>query len=328
MKTPLLSLLCVALLFAVTSCKKEEPPQTLDLSAYFTDKFDGKPSTGDIVGDKVFDGLPFDIKGRVALYGKITAENAGKSREDFPDAIGVKVGRAFDELHLLHTTRWPDLEGVTIARIRLNYADGKSHDLEIGYGVHVRDWQRLQSEEQETVTSPDTKVVWRGSGIEHFKSSQRMFKSMLMNPFPEKRVETIDFLSAGQMATYQLYAATVANSDSNRTETPPVPQDRQEWKFDGELSIRVVDQNGNRVNEALIDTSLEVPGTGWATSGQPVYTNARGIAVVKYPKARTDLLILAVSKDGWQSASKRVNLKTDESLEKGVEIIMERTSSQ
>ncbi len=313
-------------MFAVSSCKKDEP-QTLDLSAHYTEKFEGKPAVDDIIGQKVFDGLPFKVKGRVYLYGRQTAESAGKSREEYPDAIGVKVGRSFEELHLLHTTRWPDVEGMTIARVRLHYADGTTRDLEIGYGVHVRDWQRLQTEEQELVSHPHTKVVWRGSGVEHFKSSQRMFKSLLMNPFPEKRVETIDFLSANQMATYTLYAATVANSDSKRPVTSPVPQDRPEWKFDGELNVRVVDPDGNRIKEALIDTSLAVPGTGWATSGPPIHTTGRGMAVVKYPKSRTELIILGVSKDGWQSASKRVNLKTDVDLDKGVEITLRRSSN-
>ncbi len=314
-------------MFAVSSCKKEVPPQPLDLSVYYSDKFDGKPSANDIVGHKVFDGLPFIVNGRVALYGRQTADSAGKSREEYPDVIGVKVGRNFDELHLLHTTRWPDVEGVTIARVRLHYSDGSTHDLEIGYGVHVRDWQRLQTEQQEALTSADTKVVWRGSGVEHFESSQRMFKSMLLNPFPGKLVETMDFISAGQMATYTLYAATVVNIDSRRPETPPVPQDRPEWKFDGDLPVLVVDQHGNRIKEALIVSSLAVPGTGWATVGEPVHTTARGIAVVKYPKSRTELIILSVSKDGWQSASKRVNLKTDKDLDKGVEIILIRSSN-
>lgn len=313
-------------MFVLSGCEKDEP-QTLDLSAHYTEKFDGTPSADDIIGQKAFDGLPFNVRGRVYLYGKQTAENAGKSREDYPDVIGVKVGRSFEELHLLHTTRWPDVEGSTIARVRLHYSDGTTRDLEIGYGVHVRDWQRLQTEEQELVSHPQTKVVWRGSGVGEFKSSQRMFKSMLKNPFPEKRVDTMDFLSAEQIATYTLYAATVADSDSSRPVTSPVMQDRPEWKFDGELNVRVVDQHGNRIKEALIDSSLTVPGTGWATVGPPVHTTARGLAVVKYPKSRTELIILAVSKDGWQTAHKRVNLKTDQGLDKGVEITLYQSSS-
>jgi hypothetical protein len=124
-----------------------------------------------------------------------------------------------------------------------------------------------------------------------------------------------------------LYAATVANSDSKRPVTSPVSQDRPEWKFDGELNVRVVDADGNRIKEALIVSSLAVPGTGWATVGPPVHTTARGMAVVKYPKSRTELIILGVSKDGWKSASKRVNLKTDGDLDKGVEITLRRSSN-
>jgi hypothetical protein len=79
--------------------------------------------------------------------------------------ICIKVGRTFDELHLLHAAHWSDMEGKAIARLQLNYSDGTRRTMDLGYGVHVRDWQRLHSEEREAVTDPSTKVIWRGAGL-------------------------------------------------------------------------------------------------------------------------------------------------------------------
>lgn len=336
---PLLTLLS---LIALSSCSKNLPPpldnptrrdspriskrpaQTLDLSTHYTEQYDApnpeKASPSGITGKRKFDGVPFLVNGSAILFGNQLAEDAGKSRNDYPDIIGVKVGRTFDELHLLHTTKWPDVEGMTIARVRMNYADGTMKELNLGYGVHVRDWQRLQSEEREALTSPQAKTVWRGPGMEKFKSSQRMFKSMLKNPNKAKKVDTIDFLSAGQIASYCLHAATVTDADSDRTVSPTAPLDRPEWKFDGKITVRLLDLNGNPIQNALVDTSLSVPDTSWATSGAPFYSSAEGTGIVKHPKDRTNIIILKVTKKGWKSVSKQINLKEGDAALKNGEI--------
>jgi hypothetical protein len=309
----------------------QRAPQPLDLTSFYTQKYDApaldKPTSDGITGKRIFDGLPFWVNGRAVLYGKQQADDSEKNRDDYPEIIGVKVGRTFDELHLLHTTQWPDIEGTTIARVRLNYTDGTKREMDIGYGVHTRDWQRLQTEEREAVTDPQTKVVWRGPGKENFKSSQRMFKSVLMNPLKAKRVDTIDFVSAGQIASYGLYAATVTDSDPKRKVTSAVPLDRPEWNFDGQVRVKILDLQGNPIKRAVIDTSLSVPDTGWATSGAPHHSSAEGTAIVKYPKARTDLIIVKVSKEGWQTDSQRVHPRGDEAPANGVEIIFRLSPS-
>lgn len=319
----ILSVLSLLAILSLVSCGKKQP-QVLDLSTQYSEKFDPPPAGAKPpgnVGSLNFDGVPFQVGGRAILFGRQKAGDAGKGRVDYPDVIGVKVGRSFDELHLLHSTQWPDAEGTTIAHARLHYADGTHSDLEIGYGVHVRDWQRLQSEEREALTDSDSKVVWRGAGIEKFKSSQRLFKSVLRNPFPAKWVDAIDFVSTGQIASYTLYAATVAEADSARVVTPPVPQDRPEWNFDGRVHVRVLDPQGNPIVGALIDSGLSVPDSGWATVGAPIYTSEQGTGIVRYPSERTAQIMLQISKDGWQSTSQWVKTaKVQDGMPKGVEV--------
>ena len=145
------------------------------------------------VGRPVIDGLPFEIGGQAFLYSQTVAD---RGEMDLPDTFkGIRVGRKFDELHLIHHTRWPDAEGQTVAYMCLNYADGTKCILPIRYGVHVRDWYRLPSEEKELLTDPDTKICWRRPPVQ-YKAPVRVFKSKLTNPSPQKVVETIDVVSA------------------------------------------------------------------------------------------------------------------------------------
>jgi hypothetical protein len=297
-------------------------PLMLDLAAHYRMKFVTPERTdtrfNGIAGRQMFDGVPFAVDGRATLFGKEVALDSGTSRKDVPDIVGIKVGRSFDELHLLHSAQWSDVEGMAIAQVHLNYYDGTRHESDLGYGVHVRDWQRLQSEEHEAVTDPDTKVIWRGSGIANFRSSQRMFKSRLMNPYPAKRVETIDFVSTGQIASYDLYAATVVHSDPARAVTPPMPLDRPERNFDGRLTVRVLDHLNRPIEGAWVYPDLSVPGSGWATVATPLYTSAEGTGVVKFPTDDTWCIVFGVRKEGWHPVSQQTNLKNDGAPEQGI----------
>ncbi len=296
----------------------------LDLSAHYTEKFTAPDPEGgnadSIIGSQTFDGLPFMVRGRAYLYGQYDA--MGKDKEAFrkkrPDLIEIQVGRAFDELHLLHTTRWPDVEGRTIAQAHLNYADGTEEKLDIGYGVHVRDWQRLQTEVREALVDSNSKVVWRGPGQERFQSSERMFKSLLMNPQPKKVVESIDIISTNKLATYSLSAATVVNSDPKRSVTPAVPLDRPEHDFDGKIIVRVLDENDQPIKGAWIDTGFKVPNTTWSTVTSPVLTSAQGFAYVMYPTAWADRVLMGARKDGKTRGRKSFSVQDENSWKPGM----------
>src|SRR5512137_34794 len=200
-------------------------PLMLDLSKFQKEKFVTNDKTNanweTAVGRQVFDGLPFQIEGRGCVFGTKMGAEKRSGTNAYPDFIGIEVGRKFDELHLLHVTQWADVEGQEIARIRLNYADGTTHEFPILFGGHVRDWHRMPSEEKELLTDPNTKIVWRAPGVPRIKSTLRLFKTALANPHPEKVVAAIDVVSTKNLAAYDLIAATVANRDPSRPVTPP-----------------------------------------------------------------------------------------------------------
>ncbi len=275
-------------------------PATLDLARFYrgTPHEKMKP----VLGRQTVDGLPFEIGGEAILYGQTQAgPNPDETYREVFDAI--PVGRKFDELHLLHATRWPDAEGRPVAFIRLNYADGTKAELPILYGGHVRDWQRLPTEEQEALTDRDSKIFWRGPGIASLNSTTRLFKSTLRNPFPAKVVETLDVVSAKNLAAYTLLAATVAERDPKRPVTPPVPSGEPPRKFDARLVIRVVDDaTGKPIEGALVDPrNITVGEVGVVAS--PVYTPASGEVVIRYPRGASNVCV-SVKKDGYASGGK------------------------
>jgi hypothetical protein len=157
-------------------------PAVIDLKPFYTRAFlpDGSDSMfHGYAGRQVIDGLPFDIDGKIALFGK---ENADRNR-DYPNEISaIKIGHKFDELHLVHAVEWREYYGCPVATVRLHYADGTRYDFPIRFDFQVNDWSRLFTEDAEIIADPDTKIIWRGAGTA--EGTGRLFKSVLRNPFP------------------------------------------------------------------------------------------------------------------------------------------------
>src|SRR6185369_2098892 len=108
------------------------------------------------------------------------------------------------------------------------------------YGAHVRDWQRLHSEEKESLADTNSKIVWKGEPrTKAMSSAVRIFKTRFLNPFPEKTVLTLDVISTLRMASYDLVAATVANRDTNRPTTKSLVAAPR--KFGRKVTVRVID---------------------------------------------------------------------------------------
>jgi hypothetical protein len=277
----------------------ETLPLMLDLKTFIRERFITNLYFYPLVGVQQYDGLPFQIEGRGWLYGRSEAERGNESPENYPDFIGISVGRRFEELHLLHASRWQEGEGKVIAIIRLNYSDGTSHERQIKYGAHVRDWQRMPSEENELMSDTNTKVVWRTmTPSQTLKSTIRLFKTRFDNPFPEKIVATMDFVSTRQLAAYDLVAATVAHHDSKRPLTPAVEPASPDREFNRKTTIRVLDQNGKPVAGALLAPGVTVDKA--TVIALPQYTSKQGEGVIRYPGMRTTSLSIRVEKASYQ----------------------------
>lgn len=279
----------------------------LDLTPGFTVNFNDPARKNHMMqsihGRQTIDGLPFQIEGEVLLYGKSEGNRSrnGPLAKSFED---IAVWRTFDELHLLHAAHWPDVQGRTIATIRLKYKDGTKAELPIQYGVHVRDWARLPAEEKEAVTDPNTKIALRCQGPVKLNATGRVFKSRLVNPHPEKIVGTLEIVSAETEASYSILAATVAKSDPTRAVDPPAPSGEPERNYDGCLTVRVLNATtGQPIAGALVDPGMDVDSAG--VVGQPMLTDEKGEAKVRYPVGHTSYVSVSVSGEGKSTRARR-----------------------
>jgi hypothetical protein len=266
-------------------------PLVLDLSEFYRQpSLKANKQYEELTGRRVMDGLPFQIDGQVRLYG----ETPNSRGEQLPDTRkGIRIGRKFDELHLIHHTTWPDAEGQTVAYVCLNYADGTECIFAIRYGVHVRDWFNLPSYEKESVTDPNTTICWRRSPV-MYKAPVRIFKSKFENPSPRKVVATMDIVSARNLAAYNLLAATVANRDPGRATR--LVGDRS---FNGKLVIRVVDNaTGKPIEGTLVVPGMNVLDEGVVAS--PFHTSSAGEGTIPYPIKDTRTIFASVKKEGYR----------------------------
>ena len=162
-------------------------PLTLDLARYQKplSTINGETSMfTSITGRQTFDGLPFQIDGQAILFGRCYAS---RSMTSYPESLdGIHIGRKFDELHLIHYDAWLDVDGVPLARIRLNYSDGSKYEYSINYGGEVRDWYQQITEEKEQVADPNTKIIWRSTGTNSPLGCLRLFKTLVAKSIPQQ----------------------------------------------------------------------------------------------------------------------------------------------
>ena len=271
-------------------------PYAIDLKPFYTKVFrdvgGADSSYVGYSGRRMIDGLPFDMGGEIVFYGR----REGEENNDHPaDVSGIRIDRKFDELHLVHAAQWRSYYGSPVATVRLHYSDGTSTDFTIRDKFQLDDWNRLLTENDELVADPDSKIIWRGAGI--VKGTGRLFKSMLRNPFPDKKVDTMDIVSARSLMSYVLVAATVAQSDPRRELTPPLPL-YPSRNFDGTLNVHIVDkETGKPIVGAEVDTAWTIKDI--CLVGDSVPTGADGIAAVKYPISETKGLEVRISKAGY-----------------------------
>ena len=250
----------------------------------------------------VFDGLPFNLTGQITLWG-ITLSD--RNQYFLVAAKDIPVDSRFDELHLVHFTQWPDVAGQVVGRVRLNYSDGSRHEFPIVYGVQVGDWAFLPSYETETLSDPETKVIWRDPQLDNnnLKCFRRLWKTRFMNPHPEKPVRTIDFLSGRRSAHYSIIAATIAARDDQREQTPALPFNQPARKFTGAIKLKVLDAvTGKPIAGALVDPGTTTRGAG--VVAEQLLTDQAGEAVFKYWKEETSDIYMTIRAEGYGPASR------------------------
>jgi uncharacterized GH25 family protein len=229
-------------------------------------------------GRQVADGIPFQMDGVVELYGK----SALQSNLDIRTNVnGIRVGKAFEEIHLLCSSTGGSPTGKTsIATVVLNYDDGSSNRLEIIFGTHIRQWWGPRHEEDTPLLDSRAKPAWSMEVPEAAAADKRsrFFHTVLMNPMPGKVVKTIDLASTKTVAGTLIAGISVGpkNVPPLLDTLPNIPPDSDKFVRTGELvSItgKIFDPDLQPLTNALVrigsarqikayQDSMEAPGVG------------------------------------------------------------------
>jgi hypothetical protein len=119
-----------------------------------------------------------------------------KSIRDKPEKIvGIKFGRAFSRLYVLHATAYAvDEADVTIGKYVVHYADGATQSIPMVNGKDVCGWWKRGGAADPT----HAKVAWEGTNacVQQMAATVRLFMSTWANPRPAVGVLSVDHVSA------------------------------------------------------------------------------------------------------------------------------------
>jgi WD40 repeat protein/tRNA A-37 threonylcarbamoyl transferase component Bud32 len=139
-------------------------------------------------GERTFGGVEFRIGDSLIQLGSERVPDMPRKVE------GIPVGKAFTKLYVLHATRYAVEDGTVIGHYQVNYDDESKQIIPIVLGEDVRDWWNV--DQSKAVTRG--KVVWEGENpaVKQRGLTLRLYLSMWKNPHPDKKVLSIDFISA------------------------------------------------------------------------------------------------------------------------------------
>jgi len=158
-------------------------------------------------GKKTYHGVPFRIEpGKSCLvlrsrYRKPTVP----SRVD-----GIPVGGKAAVLYFLHASAWTRGK---VGAYRINYANGKTIEIELVAGRNMRDWiasKPMEPFHKETNTQTRAAWIWKAP---QSPKTRAIYMMAWPNPYPDVKIESFDFLGYGT-AIPVLLAVTVGRKPS------------------------------------------------------------------------------------------------------------------
>ncbi|MEN6346155.1 MAG: sugar-binding domain-containing protein [Armatimonadia bacterium] len=185
---------------------RQEP---VDLQRYFTATLrdevaeDGKGGWTDQgeqdlrsmpLGARKLGGITFDVRD-----GCLALRSASHLKFQPDKVAGIPVGRSCAALYLLHTAAWAGAEGTAVARLRVQYEDGKEALVPVVSGVNVGDWWT-------PVDLVQAQVAWRGPSAGG--QNVGVYATTWRNPRPAVPIKSFSVESAGTDAIYLLLAVT------------------------------------------------------------------------------------------------------------------------
>lgn len=137
------------------------------------------------LGEQIFAGVPFEIIDPATNNDRSCIVLAGTARPYFPQSVeGIAVNGHFKRLFFLQTAAWSS--NIKAGEYRINYEDGTTVKIDIVGGINIGDWWF-------PVDLPQANV---GLIIENpLNHKVGLWVMPWDNPWPEKKIATIDFIS-------------------------------------------------------------------------------------------------------------------------------------
>jgi hypothetical protein len=136
-------------------------------------------------GEQTLEGVKFKIgDGYIRL--------ASSRLSDRPDKVeGIKVGKRFAKLHILHATAWDTADDTIIGEYTVTWEDDTSVTIPIIYGKDVLNWWAAE----DVAESGKVKLAWKGQNAASKELNRNIFLYLTTweNPKPDKKVKTIDY---------------------------------------------------------------------------------------------------------------------------------------
>jgi serine/threonine protein kinase len=145
-------------------------------------------------GHQIFDGVRFNVAGLIQLA---DGNDVTQTNNPYPASVeGIPVNRFCHRLHLLHGTVQNAGDQTIVANLVLHYADGSTGKCDIIYGQQVYDWW-FEGDSNPPLAG-NTRIAWIGKNpiATSLGYRIRVFKTSFINPKPDVRIETVDFVSA------------------------------------------------------------------------------------------------------------------------------------
>lgn len=168
---------------------------TEDASGAFGYTLDALPT-----GVKQLGTVQYDLRGVVQVSGKPFVADGKK----FPEAVkGIQVGIKCQKLCFLHASRWTEDNGTKIGSYMIHYANGRTWEVPIIFGVDLRDWRPMHDP---GAGADGPAAAWQGQ--DKAGNDVVLFETSWVNPLPLEEIASIDLVSAMTDAAPFLVAVT------------------------------------------------------------------------------------------------------------------------
>jgi hypothetical protein len=160
-----------------------------------TDSFGSETPGNDLAalkkGEHTCAGVNFKVGEKVIQLGSKLQKTEKPNKVE-----GIKVGKSFAKLHILHSTEYGEggaaiEEGTKIAEYKILYDDDTSESIPVVYGQDVRDWWFYPQSKEVT----RGKVGWKGANeySKTFEAEIHLYVLTWENPHPAKKVASITY---------------------------------------------------------------------------------------------------------------------------------------